>query len=890
MNFLRLFVLALVILVSNQTYATNATPQQIEQFKRLPKAQQEALAKQYGIALPSSQFGQSSSSEFANDPSILPRGKQEQDELLDLDKKFAPKTEEIKVFGYELFSGQPTSFMPTEMAPITDEYLIGVGDEVKINLYGKTTAEFYLKIDREGRLSIPNLSPIHVIGLSFAELKRLVSNKIQEEMIGVQSYITMGSLNSMRIMIVGEAYRPGSYMVSPLASVTHALFVAGGVNESGSLRNIQVKRAGKLIANFDLYDLLLSGDSSNDIVLKSGDVVFIPPSEKKITVKGEVNRQAIFELKETDNAESIITMVGGLKANANKNKVVVSRYDATGRRIVVNVDFSDKNSYKPLNGDEILVNQASARLQDTVTVVGAVTNPGNFQWKEGQSIQELFSNPREDFLAIADYSYSLLIREKNLRGDIEIVQFSLDDVVINKSQDLKLKSNDTLVIFSRYQLKEEEEQLLSDFAYSEEQLKHKHSVELWEAYEKEQFLRYVGQLDADEAEALKAGKQKNKKQAESIDSLLDYSEEREDDFSVYSRKSLLPAILSKLQNQSSNEEPVKVIAVNGQVKYPGVYPLSQAATFDAAIAAAGGLQESAYLGKVEVTRLLTDDRSNRRVEHLTFNVEGSNDISQLTLMSKDTITIFPKPNWQEKLEVRLVGEVTYPGVYTIYRGEKLQDVVKRAGGFTQYAHKEAAIFTRESIKARERSQIQRLSQELRRDIVSATFKEGGSVGAGMSYSDMDKIMNDLAAIDALGRLVIDLDSKDSLALALENGDALYIPSLQNSVSVIGEVYMASTHIFEPNKDVTDYIKASGGFKQKADDDRVYIIKANGAVVIPSSNSWFSVAATETKVQPGDSIVVPLDTEQYDALTVWSQATQIIYQLGLAAASIATLNK
>ncbi|CCQ10326.1 polysaccharide export protein [Pseudoalteromonas luteoviolacea B = ATCC 29581] len=882
--------MSLFLIVSNQALSSGPSQQQIEQLKRLPKAQQEALAKRYGITNPAS-GAKGNESRISNDPTILPRDNNETSEEFDLDKKFEPTQNELKPFGYDLFSGQPTTFMPTEMAPITDDYLVGVGDEVKINLFGKTTEEHFLKIDREGRLSIPNLSPIHVIGLTFSELKTLVSTKIKDEMIGVQAYITMGELNAMRIMIVGDAYRPGSYMVSPLATVTHALFVAGGVNQTGSLRNIQVKRSGKLIATFDLYDLLLFGDSSNDVILKSGDVVFIPPAQKKITVQGEVNRQAIFELKKNDNVDSIIAMVGGLKANANKSKIVVSRYDAKGRRIIVNADFNDKNDYTPVNGDEILVNQASARLQNTVTVVGAVTNPGHFEWREGQTVRSLFTNPREDFLAIADYTYALLIREINLKGDVEIVQFALQDIVVMRTDDIKLKSNDTLVIFSRYELKEDEDKLLSDFAFSQEQLKHQKSIHQWEEYEREQFLRYIGQYDEAKEKARKERLENAENQKiSSVDALLGLEARDELDFAVFSRHNLLPSIVAKLQRQSSAYDPVKVFAINGKVKFPGVYPLPVNGNFNLAIDAAGGLQESAHLGKVEITRISDSDDETKRVEHIQFSADSTTSLADTALKSKDTITIFPKPNWQDKLEVKIVGEVKFPGVYTIHRGETLQDVVDRAGGYSRYAHKAAAIFTRESIKTRERSQLQRLSEELRRDIVSSTFQQSSTNVSSMSYADMDKIMTDLAKVEALGRLVIDLDNSDSLKLPLENGDALYIPSIQNSVSVIGEVYMASTHIFEAQKNVNDYIRSSGGFKQKADESRVYVIKANGSVVIPESQSWFSVSQVHNSIEPGDTIVVPLDTEQKDALTVWSQATQIIYQLGLAAASIATLNK
>ncbi|WP_462183209.1 polysaccharide biosynthesis/export family protein [Pseudoalteromonas maricaloris] len=135
-----------------------------------------------------------------------------------------------------------------------------------------------------------------------------------------------------------------------------------------------------------------------------------------------------------------------------------------------------------------------------------------------------------------------------------------------------------------------------------------------------------------------------------------------------------------------------------------------------------------------------------------------------------------------------------------------------------------------------------------------------------------------------------LDKRSTQSLQLEDGDALYIPAMQDSVSVIGEVNLAATHLFDSSKSVDDYIKASGGLKQKADDERIYIIKANGSVELPSSGSWFAVSSHGGQLAPGDTIVVPLDAQHIDSLTLWSTATQIIYQLGLAAASIATLNK
>lgn len=203
----------------------------------------------------------------------------------------------MKRFGYELFRGEPTTFAPVSDVPVPSEYLVGPGDNVKVQLYGKDNEEYDLVINREGEIQFPKLGTISANGLTFSELRKNLTLRINQQMIGIESNITMGKLRSIRIFIAGDAYKPGSYTVSSLSTVTQALFVAGGVNEIGSLRNIQVKRNGKLVARMDLYDLLLRGDASGDVRLRSGDVVFIPSVGGLVSVTGEVRRPAIYELK-----------------------------------------------------------------------------------------------------------------------------------------------------------------------------------------------------------------------------------------------------------------------------------------------------------------------------------------------------------------------------------------------------------------------------------------------------------------------------------------------------------------------------------------------------------------------------------------------------------------
>jgi len=220
------FISAFILLCSFSTLAFTPTASQIEQFKKLPKAQQEALAKQYGVDV-SMITGTNQSSNQNNTEqksTVGERAKPEKEQLTD-EERFKPKEDELKPYGYELFAGEPTTFMPSENAAVPDTYIVGSGDQLKINFYGKESDSFEVIVDREGRISIPDLSPVEVAGLTFAEIKELIKVKVEQEVIGVKSFVSLGQLRSMRILVLGEAYKPGSYSVSSLTTVSHALFV-----------------------------------------------------------------------------------------------------------------------------------------------------------------------------------------------------------------------------------------------------------------------------------------------------------------------------------------------------------------------------------------------------------------------------------------------------------------------------------------------------------------------------------------------------------------------------------------------------------------------------------------------------------------------------------------
>jgi protein involved in polysaccharide export with SLBB domain len=884
-NVIKHLLSAFVLICSFSTLAFAPTAAQLEQFQKLPKSQQQALAKQYGVDISSLEgAGNASGKNNEQDkPTVGERNTADEQAFTD-EERFKPEDNTVKPFGYDLFAGEPTTFMPNENAAVPDTYLVGRGDQLLINFYGKESASYEVIVDREGRINIPDLSPVQVAGLTFAEVKELIKVKVEQEIIGVKAFVSLGKLRSIRILVLGEAYKPGSYSVSSLTTVSHALFVSGGVSDIASLRNIQVKRGGKVVTNFDLYDLLIRGDSSNDIILKPGDVVFIPSVGEQVSVEGLVKRPAIFELKKGETAEQLLKMAGGIKPNAYAKSVIVERFNNQHKE-VLSVDFSKEQvNYIPKDGDRIRFSAIGEQYQTSISLIGAVVRPGNYQWYKGKRISDILGSVRGDLLPQADLDYALVVRETNVNGDIEIHQFDLAKAISkNTENNLQLNPNDKIIVFSRFEEKALEDIALANLALTKEQQDQQRKAELWHEYQQKEFEKYVGvATKKSEFEEVNP----NLSMSQMLEKKLKEQEEDAKSYALFSRHNLLKPVIAKLEQQAGVMQAMQIVEISGSVMYPGIYPLMEGGEVKDLITAAGGLLESAYTQQAEVTRIANNDVSN--IEHIKFDLKSAMQgkaASNISLQSKDSVNIFAIPNWQENLKVELRGELKFPGTYTIRRGETLSNLLERAGGFSEFAAINAAVFTRKSIKEQEQQQLARLSTELRRDIASKSFQSSVSSNT-LTYDEMNKLLKDLANVDAIGRLVIDLPLivNNEQNLVLQDGDVLYVPSERDSISVIGEVNYSTSHLYKAGISVDEYIDLSGGLKERAADDRIYIIKANGSVKIPNTGNWFAVN-NSNQLEPGDTIVVPLDAGHMDKLTLWSTATQILYQLGVAVAAI-----
>ena len=297
-------------------------------------------------------------------------------------------------------------------------------------------------------------------------------------------------------------------------------------------------------------------------------------------------------------------------------------------------------------------------------------------------------------------------------------------------------------------------------------------------------------------------------------------------------------------------------------------------------------KESAYLARAEVTR---NDFNQNGATKLSLNVDlglalNGDKQSNIALQSKDRLNVHKIPAWSENHVVELRGEFVFPGKYTIRRGETLADLIVKAGGLTEYAHPDASVFTRKQLKELEQKNLIKLAGDLRIEMASKSLTEKG---ASTSYDDAQKLLSDITELEPVGRLVINLPNimaAKSEEILLEGGDVLYVPTKKNSINVIGQVQVSSSHLYDATMTAEDYIIQSGGAKKRADEDRIYVISANGSIKMVEESNWFA-GSSNTALKPGDTIVVPLDAEYMNDLTLWSTATQIIYNAAVAVAAI-----
>jgi protein involved in polysaccharide export with SLBB domain len=302
----------------------------------------------------------------------------------------------LKQFGYDLFNKTVSTFTPPSTMPVGPDYIIGPGDQFTMTLWGTTEGIYNLRVSKEGSVTLPKVGVISVNGVRFGDLERTLKRHLSKYYNDFNLSIAMGPLKTITVYVVGEVTQPGSYSLSSLTTVYGALFVAGGPTKTGTLRAIQVLRAGKVIKTLDLYDFLLKGDRSQDIKLQNEDTVFVPLIGPVAGVAGSVYRPAIYEFKDQDTIGDVIKTAGGLLPTALGGRLQLTRYEDNERKVLIDIKLGKEQAKEfsdPVrNMDTISIRPVYDKVWETVNLTGEVRNPGEVQWRPDLKLKEI----RED--------------------------------------------------------------------------------------------------------------------------------------------------------------------------------------------------------------------------------------------------------------------------------------------------------------------------------------------------------------------------------------------------------------------------------------------------------------------------------------------------------------
>jgi polysaccharide export outer membrane protein len=653
----------------------------------------------------------------------------------------------LEPFGYDLFEQSRRAFASDNDVPVPTDYVIGPGDSITIQLFGGQNAEYFLPVNRDGTINFPEIGPVTVSGMTFGQLRDLVNQRVAEQLIGVRASVTLGELRSIRISLLGDVERPGSYTVSGLATITNALYAGSGVKPIGSLRNIALRRGGTTVATLDLYDLLLRGDTSGDVRLQAGDAIFVPPVGPRVTVDGEVRRPAIYEVDDEDTVAELITLAGGLNAAANRTAAKLERIVPNRGRTVQDIDLGASGQAGVRDGDVLRVPANLEQLENSVRLAGNVFQPGLYQWRQGMRLTDVLPAP-ELVRPMSDLNYVLIRRE--LAANVQIEAHSADLQAAwrapGSAANVSLQPRDIVYVFhletGRRQIVVPLIEELNAQADSNEALpvvRVAGQVRLPGEYPLEPGMRV--------SDLLRAGGGLSAAAYATDAELTRYTvvdgEYRETELITVNLASVLRGdptadieigsydyLSIKEVSRWRGEESV---TIRGEVMFPGTYPIRRGEKLSSLLARAGGLTDLAFPAGSVFTRVEIQERQREQLEFLAQRVErdlaaisiadpnasatlttGQSLVSQLRnsvatgrwvirldelVAGVESADVVLKDGDQlivpdERQEVSVLGEVQYATSHVHERGITRDEYINRSGGLSQRADKKRIYVVR----------------------------------------------------------------------------------------------------------------------------------------------------------------------------------------------------
>ncbi|WP_069660405.1 SLBB domain-containing protein [Arcticibacter eurypsychrophilus] len=665
-----------------------------------------------------------------------------------------------KIFGAELFKNNDIKFEPNLRMATPKGYIIGPDDQLLIDLTGDNEANYKLQVSPDGTIRLQYVGLISVGGLSIEQATSKIRSTMGSTYPSLRSgrtnvAINLGNIRSIKITLLGEVVKPGSYTLSSLSTVFNALNASGGPNENGSFRKIQVIRNNRVVSTIDVYNFLLKGMQSGNIRLQDQDVINIPVYQARVEMSGEVKRPALYEVLPTESLDDVIRFAGGFSNKAYSAKIKVLQ-NTNKERQITDVNADDFLNYRPKNGDKYIVETILDRFANRVEIDGAVFRPGQYELESGLTLKQLIE--KADGLTEDAFLNRGYISRLNTDNSLALLSFDVDKVLKGTQEDIVLRREDKVTISSIFDLREE--------------------------------------------------------------------------FKV---------------------------DIKGEVRAPGSFEYAEGMTVEALIQMAGGFKEGATPNRIEIARRVKNSDamslSAKTADIINVNIPVDLRLrdSVIILQPFDVVSIRSSEGYQIQQQVRVEGEVLYPGIYTIsHKDERISDVIKRAGGLTALSFVEGASLKRpgadEAKDSRSNNAID-TQEEDKQKLVNLSRLKGEGV-KDTSSQEIQLLESDLVGINLKKILDRPLSRFD---LLLEDGDVIRVPKQLQTVKITGEVLRPINVVYRPGKGMKGYINGAGGYTYNANKRGAYIQYANGSVDAVSHVLFLNFYPG---VKPGAEIFVP----------------------------------
>lgn len=699
-----------------------------------------------------------------------------------------------KIFGSELFKNSNITFEPNMRMATPPGYVIGPDDQLLIDVTGDNEANYDLKVSPDGSIRIEYVGLVKVGGLSIEEARSKIRTLMSGTYPALRSgrtklAINLGNIRGIKVILNGQVTKPGTYTLSSLSSVFNALYAAGGPNQNGSYRKIQVVRSNRVVATVDFYDLIMNGMQRGNIRLQDQDVINVPVYENRVELVGEVKNPAIFETLKGETFQDVLDFAGGFSNIAYQSAVKVFQNTSRERKIT-DVFAADFGKYEPQNGDKFFVEPILDRFENRVEISGAVFRPGYFELEKGMTLKQLILKAdglKED--AFMNRGYISRLNPDNTLG---LEPFDVAAIMNGSQPDILLKREDKITISSIFDLRDEYK-----------------------------------------------------------------------------------------------------VTVQGEVRQPDQFRYAENMSIEDAIQMAGGFKEGASPNRIEISRRVQNSNVQSAAAStasvFTINIDKNLKlISDTTfkLQPFDIVSVRSAEGYVVQKQVKIEGEVLYPGTYTIKsKDERISDLVKRAGGLTALAYSDGASLKRPgkdtSLFKSQKDSLQKELQ-LKRAQYGAAFSESDMIN---DRAALDKRQEEKARIQNLQRLTqsgvdtasfsrqADIIASDMVGidltkilkspgnrydLLLEDGDVIKVPKQLQTVRVSGEVLNPNNIVYKSGKSFKNYVNGAGGFTANALKGRAYVKYANGSVEGARSFLFFN---NYPKIKPGAEILVPKRAER-----------------------------